>query len=100
MDLTWGDVTEVSDEPWKSVGIHPTNDNRHNSCKVWVKLNDMSERYAYYYSDRGNIIPELNLDVSHFWDCHTKRPLHDVILWKTLKPNPEEASSTSSQEPH
>lgn len=48
------------------------------AIKVFVKLDDNSETFAYYYADK----PEG----FYFWCCKTEEPL-SVIMWKKVKNN-------------
>ncbi len=48
-----------------------------HSAKFLVQLDNFKEMFAYFYSDKR--------DGHYFWDCITKEPLPNVIMWKNLK---------------
>ena len=73
MDLFHGaENTPVGD--WTTQ--HP--DIESKGAKVLVRLNDNTERFAYFYSDKPH--------GSYFYDCKTSEPLNPKE-WKLLRKN-------------
>lgn len=87
IELFSRDKTEVCDEEWHIVHDQMTREDLpyDRSCKIWVKLFNGIERFAYFFEDRCDLGWMQNKRLSYFWDCRTHEPLIDVIGWKNLK---------------
>jgi hypothetical protein len=84
MDLFWCNVTQVVDGDWNKVenGLPIC---KSKGCKVWVKLEDNSECFAYFYDDMASFVRNSGIKPSYFWDCRSKEPLYNVKEWKALQ---------------
>ena len=83
MNILFADQIEPIDQLWKEVENLPKCERI--GCKVKVKLNDLTEKFAYFYPDMMIWISDYGKQPSYFWDCQTKEPLFNVTHWNYLK---------------
>lgn len=83
MDLFHGnEKTEIG--PWINVEDKLPEVDR---CKVRVKLQNLEEKFAYFFRDRCGWNPYVRH--SYFWTCDSREPIFDVMEWKYLKKEEE-----------
>ncbi len=83
MDLFWGSSSEEIGE-WNHIKDSLPQP-KSNGMKVKVKLDDGTQKYAYFYKDKALWIEKYGMKPSYFWDCRTKDPIFNVEEWKEIK---------------
>jgi hypothetical protein len=82
MDLYCSDVNQETGE-WKKIQDNLPISSDVSGVKVKVRLKNMTEMFAYFYTD---LYPPT------FWDCAKKEPLYDVVEWINLKEDTDNKS--------